>query len=174
MLFGNRAFWIGNFGIRFDHIGNQFGQQKLWIGLINKKHGLILKARWYMLFPVKWSFELINFTYGTRTNADYTTPSMKAYLTSEEIYQSVIEYEAENRIGLNGFIMLIHIGTDPEREDKFLKINKFSRSWDTAAEKATTMHLQWVVSTMVHKPSEREEQFCIVDSLYSTFSKLGW
>jgi peptidoglycan/xylan/chitin deacetylase (PgdA/CDA1 family) len=62
--------------------------------------------------------QLVNFTPGTRSNADYTTPSMKNYRTSEDIYSSIMSCEAKAP-GLNGFILLIHIGTDPGRVDKF-------------------------------------------------------
>ena len=44
-------------------------------------------------------------------------PEMKNYRSSEAIYRSILSYEAEN--GLNGFILLLHIGTDPKRTDKF-------------------------------------------------------
>jgi len=62
---------------------------------------------------------LINFTPGTRSNADYTTPGMKNYVSSEAIMQRLREYEARDAAGLNGFILLLHIGVGPERTDKF-------------------------------------------------------
>jgi endoglucanase len=61
--------------------------------------------------------QLINFTAGTMTNADYTTPDMKNYQSSKEIYNKVMAVEAKE--GLNGHIMLIHFGTDNKRTDKF-------------------------------------------------------
>ena len=39
------------------------------------------------------------------------------YRSSEAIHRSILSYEAEK--GLNGFILLLHIGTDPKRTDKF-------------------------------------------------------
>lgn len=60
---------------------------------------------------------LVNFTPGTWTNADYTTPDMKNYRSSESIYDRVMEVEKRN--GLNGHIMLFHLGTDDKRTDKF-------------------------------------------------------
>jgi peptidoglycan/xylan/chitin deacetylase (PgdA/CDA1 family) len=60
---------------------------------------------------------LINFSPGTLSHTDYTTPDMRNYRNSESIYQSVMEYEKKN--GMNGFILLIHIGSDPARKDKF-------------------------------------------------------
>jgi endoglucanase len=85
----------------------------------------------YFMPPYEWyndsislwtreaGFQLINFTPGTRSNADYTTPDMSNYLSGEEIFQSIVNLR-ENEIptGLNGFILLIHIGTAPERTDK--------------------------------------------------------
>ena len=41
------------------------------------------------------------------------------YRSSEEIYQSVLQYELKDANGLNGFMLLVHIGTDPRRTDKF-------------------------------------------------------
>ena len=78
---------------------------------------------WYNNSISCWAKEigiqLFNFTPGTRTNADYTTPSMDSYRSSDEIWQSITDYEENSPEGLNGFIMLIHIGTSPERTDKF-------------------------------------------------------
>lgn len=65
--------------------------------------------------------QLINFTPGTKSNADYTTPDMKNYRTTEEIFNSIIDYEKKHTSGLNGFILLIHVGTDPKRKDKLYK-----------------------------------------------------
>lgn len=44
---------------------------------------------------------------------------MKSYCKSNEIYESIISCEKTNPTGLNGFILLVHIGTDPRRKDKF-------------------------------------------------------
>ena len=44
---------------------------------------------------------------------------MKNYRSSEEIFQRIKDYEAKDPNGLNGFLLLLHIGTDPERTDKF-------------------------------------------------------
>ena len=85
---------------------------------------------WYNKATVSWAKEiglqLFNFSPGTRSNADYTYPAMgKSYKSSDEIYQSILEYEKNNEHGLNGFILLIHIGTDPRRTDKFyLKLDQ--------------------------------------------------
>jgi peptidoglycan/xylan/chitin deacetylase (PgdA/CDA1 family) len=79
---------------------------------------------WYNDSIVAWTHEqdlqLINFTPGTRSTADYTYPEMnERYVNSNDIYKSIIEYESQSPNGLNGFILLVHIGTDPRRTDKF-------------------------------------------------------
>ena len=79
---------------------------------------------WYNLSISTWSkdlgLELINFSPGTLSAADYTYPEMnERYRSSKLIYQSVIDYEQKDPNGLNGFILLFHIGTDPRRTDKF-------------------------------------------------------
>ena len=96
-----------------------------------RKYGVAKQQASYFLPPYEWyndtiaawtkefGLQLINFTPGTRSTADYTTPDTKNYRSSEEIYQSIIKYEQLKPSGLNGFILLIHIGTDPKRTDKF-------------------------------------------------------
>lgn len=78
---------------------------------------------WYNAESVDWSRQLglkvINFTPGIRSNADYTTPDMKNYLSSETILNDIKDFEKKDTNGLNGCIMLIHLGTAPERTDKF-------------------------------------------------------
>lgn len=60
---------------------------------------------------------LVNFTSETASNADYTTPSMKNYRSSDNILQTILQKEESE--GLNGHLMLFHAGTSPERTDKF-------------------------------------------------------
>lgn len=67
----------------------------------------------------EWGLQLVNFTPGTRSVADYTYPGMSGYRSSEEIYNSIMEYEKKDPHGLNGFILLTHVGTDERRTDKF-------------------------------------------------------
>ncbi|MDX9880787.1 MAG: glycoside hydrolase family 9 protein [Prolixibacteraceae bacterium] len=78
---------------------------------------------WYNRSIVDWSeamgAKVINFTPGTSSNADYTTPEMKNYRSSDEIMQTIFQYEAENT--LNGCILLVHPGTDDARTDKFYR-----------------------------------------------------
>lgn len=79
---------------------------------------------WYNAQITRWTrkagLTLVNFTHGTRSTADYTYPEMgKSYRGSDEIYRSILEHERVSPHGLNGFILLVHIGTDPRRTDKF-------------------------------------------------------
>ncbi|MBS1622363.1 MAG: glycoside hydrolase family 9 protein, partial [Bacteroidetes bacterium] len=78
---------------------------------------------WYNDSIAAWTtasgHQLINFSPGTLSNADYTTPDLKNYRSSNEIFNSIIKYEQSHPSGLNGFILLLHIGTDPNRTDKF-------------------------------------------------------
>lgn len=78
---------------------------------------------WYNLAISRWTVEmgmtLINFTPGTGTNADYTTPDMANYRSSEFLAERLASFEAGADMGLKGAMVLIHPGTDPARTDKF-------------------------------------------------------
>lgn len=78
---------------------------------------------WYNDTIAAWTKEfhkqLINYTPGTLSHADYTTIKDKNYRSSETIYNSIINYEKAKPAGLNGFILLMHIGAGPDRTDKF-------------------------------------------------------
>ena len=78
---------------------------------------------WYNSETVNWAEQLglttVNFTPGIRTNADYTTPEMPNYRSSEQILTDLKNFETLDPNGLNGTIMLIHLGTSPLRTDKF-------------------------------------------------------
>lgn len=84
----------------------------------------------YFIPPYEWwndsiaswtnwrGMELVSFTPGTYTNADYTWPEMgKAYRTSNDLMNQVQTLLKEDK--LNGAVLLIHAGTDPRRTDKF-------------------------------------------------------
>jgi len=78
---------------------------------------------WYNDTIAAWckeaEIQLINYTPGTLSHADYTTIKDKNYRSSETIYNSIINYERSKPAGLNGFILLMHIGAGPGRTDKF-------------------------------------------------------
>lgn len=62
--------------------------------------------------------QLISSTPGTLSNTDNSTPEMRSsYFSSNEIYSKIIQLESNQ--GLNGNILLFHIGSDKQRKDKF-------------------------------------------------------
>lgn len=77
---------------------------------------------WYNRTIADWTsamgLKLINFTPGTRSHADYTAPEDKNYIGSDAILQSIKDHEAKDPAGMNGFILLSHIGAGPKRTDK--------------------------------------------------------
>ncbi|WP_343688608.1 glycoside hydrolase family 9 protein [Chitinophaga sp.] len=92
-----------------------------------KKAGVDTSEVRYFIPPYEWwnntigewaadmGLQIVNFTPGTGSNADYTYPEMgAAYKSSATILSSI--YQFKN--GLNGVILLIHAGTDPRRKDK--------------------------------------------------------
>jgi endoglucanase len=110
----------------------QFKSDLLWNYSAMERFGIRIDSAKYFLPPYEWynqqiadwtsqmDLQLINFTSGTRSNADYTYPELgKSYRSSEEIYESIIDYDKTKLNGLNGFILLLHIGTDARRKDKF-------------------------------------------------------
>ena len=107
---------------RFDLADNYTAMARL---------GIPVKQSVYFLPPYEWyndsiaawtkelGLQLINFTPGTRSAADYTTDHDRAYRSNEEIWQSIWRFEEGSPSGLNGFILLLHIGAGPDRTQKF-------------------------------------------------------
>ena len=92
---------------------------------------------WYNQSISRWSgaceLQLINFTPGTGTNADYTTPGMKNYRSSKVLTDQLLKFEQTNPDRLNGAFILIHLGTHPDRTDKFY--NSLDRIIDTLSKR---------------------------------------
>jgi endoglucanase len=96
-----------------------------------RRFGISKSQALYFLPPYEWynrtiadwtkqaDLKLINFTPGTSSNADYTGPDDTNYLSSDEIFERIKKYESADPDGLNGFILLSHIGAGPKRTDKF-------------------------------------------------------
>lgn len=92
-------------------------------------HGIEKNEAPYFLPPYEWNnalitqwtdlldLTLINYSPGTISHADYTTPDMDNYRSSAMITNSILTFEEQE--GLNGFLLLSHIGTHPDRTDKF-------------------------------------------------------
>jgi peptidoglycan/xylan/chitin deacetylase (PgdA/CDA1 family) len=94
------------------------------LGLSAEKTSFFMPPyEWYNASVNGWGQEmgltLVNFTPTTGTNADYTSPDMTNYRSSEQLYQKLFTIEKSDPKGLNGAIVLIHLGTDPKRTDKF-------------------------------------------------------
>jgi peptidoglycan/xylan/chitin deacetylase (PgdA/CDA1 family) len=64
-------------------------------------------------------YELIGYTPGTRANADYTEDGAPNFVSSQAIFDSILAREREDPNGLNGFLLLFHLGAGPKRTDKF-------------------------------------------------------
>jgi endoglucanase len=72
---------------------------------------------WWNEEVVKWcndeGIQVVSFTPGVPTNADYTYPEMgDKYKSAESILRRLFEKD------LNGSIILVHVGTDARRKDK--------------------------------------------------------
>lgn len=92
--------------------------------------GIRPEAAPYFLPPYEWyndsiaawtqqlGFQLVNYTPGTLSHADYTTPDLKNYRTTDQILQSIYTYDRKASGRLNGFILLLHVGTAAQRTDK--------------------------------------------------------
>ena len=95
------------------------------------RFGILPEFVKYFLPPYEWNnhqitkwcadrkMQLINFTPGVGTNADYTTPDLSNYKSSKELTERLMKFESTNPDHLNGAIVLIHLGTHPNRTDKF-------------------------------------------------------
>ena len=80
---------------------------------------------WYNEEIVAWSeemgFRLFCFTPGTRSHTDYMTDDDPHFVPSDRIVRSVLDYEEREPDGLNGFLLLFHVGAGPGRSDKFFR-----------------------------------------------------
>ncbi len=76
---------------------------------------------WYNDSIVSWTaqqgWQLINYTPGTLSHADYTEDSERNYRDNATILASIKTKEESS--GLNGFILLMHIGAGPGRRKPF-------------------------------------------------------
>jgi peptidoglycan/xylan/chitin deacetylase (PgdA/CDA1 family) len=88
---------------------------------LNKPYYFLPAYEYYNAQISSWAKQLgvtlVNYTPGSTSNADYTTPDMKSYRSSNQIFDNIMKYEKNHT--LNGFMLLTHIGTDNHRTDKF-------------------------------------------------------
>ena len=75
---------------------------------------------WYNEDQTRWSREmgllLFNFTPGSGSNRDWAPERHRSFAPSQKIYDDILAYEQNDPHGLNGFILLLHLGS--ERTDK--------------------------------------------------------
>jgi peptidoglycan/xylan/chitin deacetylase (PgdA/CDA1 family) len=76
---------------------------------------------WYNREQVQWceamGVTLINFTPGSGSNRDYAPEVDKNFVPSRKIYDDILAYEKKDEHGLNGFVLLLHLGSG--RKDPF-------------------------------------------------------
>lgn len=97
-----------------------------------KAHVFLPPYEWYNDTIAAWTrsigLTLINMSAGTKTSQDWTVPLPgKPYYKTADLVKDLFSFEEKKR--LNGYILLIHPGTDPLRKDKFyLKLDSILTS----------------------------------------------
>ncbi len=75
---------------------------------------------WYNEDQVRWSRPmgvlLFNFTPGSGSNRDWAPEGHKSFAPSQKILDDILTYEQRDERGLNGFLLLLHLGS--QRKDK--------------------------------------------------------
>ncbi|HYG97689.1 MAG TPA: polysaccharide deacetylase family protein [Terriglobales bacterium] len=75
---------------------------------------------WYNSDQAEWArqmdVQMFNFSPGSGSNRDYMPESDPRFVPSEKILQGILDYEKKDANGLNGYILLLHLGAD--RKDK--------------------------------------------------------
>ena len=93
------------------------------LGISKKQASVFLPPyEWYNDSISVWAnqtgLKMVNISSGTIVNQDWTIPEKgKPYYSSDSLMKNLVSFE--ERKGLNGYILLIHPGTDPRRKDKF-------------------------------------------------------
>ena len=92
------------------------------LGALPKGQGVffIPPYEWFNEDQVRWArsmdVTLFNFSPGSGSNRDYLPESDKRFVSSREILRGILDYESRSPDGLNGYILLLHLGAD--RQDK--------------------------------------------------------
>ena len=77
----------------------------------------------YNLEIAEWAghyfFTTIGYTPGTRSTADCAGEADPDFVSSKAIFDSIVAKEQQDPHGLNGFMLLLHLGSGPGRTDKF-------------------------------------------------------
>lgn len=75
---------------------------------------------WFNADQVKWAHEMgvtiFNFSPGSGSNRDYMPETEKRFVSSQQIMDDILAYEKKDPHGLNGYLLLLHVGAD--RKDK--------------------------------------------------------
>jgi peptidoglycan/xylan/chitin deacetylase (PgdA/CDA1 family) len=75
---------------------------------------------WYNIDQTRWAREmgvfLFNFTPGSGSNRDWAPEGHKSFVPSQKIMVDIVAYEQKDPNGLNGFLLLLHLGS--QRQDK--------------------------------------------------------
>jgi peptidoglycan/xylan/chitin deacetylase (PgdA/CDA1 family) len=75
---------------------------------------------WYNADQSRWSRDmnvmLFNFTPGSGSNRDWAPEDHKSFVPSKKIIEDVLAYETKDPHGMNGFLLLLHVGS--QRKDK--------------------------------------------------------
>ncbi|MGV3530074.1 MAG: polysaccharide deacetylase family protein [Flavisolibacter sp.] len=111
---------------QFQHdLEQNYAEMKKFGTTKHDAHFFLPPYEWYNDSIAAWTknrgLQLINFTPGTLSHADYTTPDEKNYRSNAVIFKSILDYETKSPSGLNGFMLLMHAGTDAKRTDKFYR-----------------------------------------------------
>lgn len=81
---------------------------------------------WYNNYNASWArqlgLQIVNFTPGTASSDDYTWPGIEketsaTYRSNQWLYDRIMQCEKAK--GLNGHLLMVHLGTDPRRTEKF-------------------------------------------------------
>jgi peptidoglycan/xylan/chitin deacetylase (PgdA/CDA1 family) len=96
-----------------------------------KKFGISADDARFYLPPFEWynqqisdwckemGLVLVCHSGGTNSNQDWSYPQLgNKYFATQEIIDNIFAYESTQPNGLNGFILLVHFGTDERRTDK--------------------------------------------------------
>ncbi len=115
---------------------------------------------WYNPTIVEWAdrmgLVLVNFTSGTRSNADYLPDNHPRFISSQAILQGILDYEAGHKDGMNGFILLLHLGVGPARTDKMHRL--FPELLDRLSERGYRFEpLENLLKAVASRPSGRRK-----------------
>lgn len=79
---------------------------------------------WFNRDQTKWAeqmgVQMFNFSPGSGSNRDYLPESDNRFVSSQALLQGILDYEKKDPHGMNGYILLLHLGAD--RQDKMYRL----------------------------------------------------